>query len=325
VRRLLPALTVAGLLTAVALAFWQRRMVEAVPGTHEIPRWSADLYEQYIPVWTYAYRGSRLLPWWNPYQLAGVPFVATFGIGGLLYPASWLATVIRVPLAMGYACAAHVALAGLLTLACGRALGLSWPGAALAGVGFMLDTSFLAERTHPSYLFGLAYAHGAPTAAPGLPGASPPGHSLRTVPAPEDVELTFPEEGGCFGCSPANPSGLQLRFRRRGDRVTARYIIDDRFHGAPGIAHGGIAATILDEASCAAVVFLADRHVVTGELLVRYERPCPVDVPLDIVASIIDRGHARYWVIDAEIHHNGTPVARSSGKFFLRDDAPVAP
>jgi len=157
VRRWLPVLTVAGLLTAVAIAFWQRRMVEAVPATHEIPRWSADLYEQYVPVWTYAYQGSRFLPWWNPYQLAGVPFVATFGIGGLLYPASWLATVVRVPLAMGYACAAHIALAGVLTLACGRALGLSWPAAALAGVGFMLDTSFLAERTHPSYLFGLAW------------------------------------------------------------------------------------------------------------------------------------------------------------------------
>jgi acyl-coenzyme A thioesterase PaaI-like protein len=151
------------------------------------------------------------------------------------------------------------------------------------------------------------------------------GIALRTVPAPEDVELTFPEDGGCFGCSPANPSGLQLRFRRHGDRVLARYRIDHRFHGAPGIAHGGIAATILDEASCAAVVFLTDRHVVTGELTVRYECPCPVEVPLDVVASIVDRTHPRYWVIEAEIHHGGTRVARSRGKFFLRDDAPVAP
>ena len=151
------------------------------------------------------------------------------------------------------------------------------------------------------------------------------GIALRTVPVPEDVELTFPEDGGCFGCSPANPSGLQVRFRRRGDRVIARYQIADRFHGAPGIAHGGIAATILDEASCAAVVFLADRHVVTGELTVRYEHPCPVETPLDVVASIVDRTHPRYWVVDAEIHHAGTRVARSSGKFFLRDDAPVAP
>jgi acyl-coenzyme A thioesterase PaaI-like protein len=145
------------------------------------------------------------------------------------------------------------------------------------------------------------------------------------VPAPEDIELTFPEDGGCFGCSPANPSGLGLRFRRRGDRVTAQCRIADRFHGAPGIAHGGIAATILDEASCAAAVFVADRHVVTGELSVRYEHPCPVEVPLDVVATISDRTHPRFWVIEAEIHRDGKRLARSSGKFFLRDGAPVAP
>jgi hypothetical protein len=157
VRRRLPVLTVASLLVALAVAYWQRRMVGPVSVPHGIPRWSADLYEQYLPVWTYAYRDTRLVPWWNPYQLAGVPFLATFGIGGLLYPASFLAAVVPVPLAMGYASAAHLALAGILTLACGRALGLSLPAAALSAAGFMLDTSFLAERTHPSYLFGLAW------------------------------------------------------------------------------------------------------------------------------------------------------------------------
>ena len=63
------------------------------------------------------------------------------------------------------------------------------------------------------------------------------------MPVPEDVEVTFPNDGGCFGCSPTHPSGLNLRFRRRGVRVLSRYTIADRFHGAPGIAHGGIVAT----------------------------------------------------------------------------------
>jgi hypothetical protein len=160
VRRRFPTLIIAGLLIAVALAFWQRRMVGTVSIPHGIPRWSADLYEQQIPVWTYAYRGSSLLPWWNPYQLAGVPLLAPFGIGGLLYPVSLLATVVPVPLAIGYASAIHLALAGLLTLACGLALGLALPAAALSAAAFMLDAAFLAERIHPSYLFGLAWIPG---------------------------------------------------------------------------------------------------------------------------------------------------------------------
>ena len=66
----------------------------------------------------------------------------------------------------------------------------------------------------------------------------------------------LPEDGGCFGCSPSNPrraaAALSPAGRARSTRATR---IADRFHGAPGIAHGGIVATILDEVSCAAVVF----------------------------------------------------------------------
>jgi acyl-coenzyme A thioesterase PaaI-like protein len=145
------------------------------------------------------------------------------------------------------------------------------------------------------------------------------------MPVPEDVEVTFPNDGGCFGCSPTHPSGLNLRFRRWGERVLSRYTIADRFHGAPGVAHGGIVATILDEISCAAVHLVTDRWVTTGELTVRYERPCPVEQPLDVVAAIIDRTHARYWVVEAELHRAGERVARSTGKFFLRADEPIAP
>jgi acyl-coenzyme A thioesterase PaaI-like protein len=145
------------------------------------------------------------------------------------------------------------------------------------------------------------------------------------MPVPEDVEISFPTDGGCFGCSPSNPAGLQLRFRRLGECMLARYSIAERFHGAPGVAHGGIVATILDEVSCAAIALIADRWVMTGELTVRYERPCPVEAPLEITAAITDRSHPRYWVVEAEIHHDGARVVRSRGKFFLRDDAPVAP
>ena len=167
---------------------------------------------------------------------------------------------------------------------------------------------------------------GPPTSgSEGLPRAKTPGHSLPSVPIPENVEVTFPLDGGCFGCSPSNPAGLQLRFCRRGERVECRHTIAEHFHGAPGIAHGGIVATLLDEVSCAAVFFTTDRRVVTGELTVRYERPVPVDAPLDLSAIVTDRSHPRYWVVEAEIQGGGERLARSIGKFFLHDGDPVTP
>jgi acyl-coenzyme A thioesterase PaaI-like protein len=129
-------------------------------------------------------------------------------------------------------------------------------------------------------------------------------------------ELFFDNDGsGCFGCSRSNPHGLQLRFHRRGDAVVSHYTIPDRFHGAPEVAHGGIVATLLDEVSCAAVHHLAGTWVVTGELSVRYEKPCPVEMPLLIEATLRER-RPRYWIVDAKVERDGELLARSEGRFF---------
>lgn len=144
------------------------------------------------------------------------------------------------------------------------------------------------------------------------------------APFPDDQDLVFPQDGGCFGCSRQNPAGLAMRFRRRGDTVVSRYAIPDRFHGAPGIAHGGIVATLLDEVSCAAIFFVRDRPVVTGELTVRYVKPCPVERELELSARVVAE-HAKYLVVEGEVRDGGTVLARSSGKFFPQFRAESAP
>ena len=142
--------------------------------------------------------------------------------------------------------------------------------------------------------------------------------------ANEEVALTFPADGGCFGCSASNAQGLRLTFRRRGDSVRVRHTIADHFHPAPGIAHGGIVATLLDEVSCAAVFFVRGQMVVTGELSVRYERPCPVGRALDLEAQVTGE-HARYLVVEAVLCEDGQVLARSHGKFFPQARAEAAP
>lgn len=144
------------------------------------------------------------------------------------------------------------------------------------------------------------------------------------MPAPENVALLFPDQG-CFGCSASNPVGLHLAFERRGDVILATVTIADHFHGAPGIAHGGIVATLLDEISCAAVSFLRDQWVVTGELAVRYERAVPIEVPLALSARIVDETHPRYAVVEGLVEDGGRRLARSTGKFFYQGRSEAAP
>jgi len=140
-------------------------------------------------------------------------------------------------------------------------------------------------------------------------------HDDRTATA--DVAITFPDDGGCFGCSAASPHGLHMRFRRRGDAVIADHTVRDEFHGAPAIAHGGIVAAMLDEVSCVAAFALRSTRVVTGELSIRYRKPCPVEVPLALSARVIPGEHPRYLVIEAEVRRGDELLAQSTGKFFF--------
>jgi acyl-coenzyme A thioesterase PaaI-like protein len=140
-----------------------------------------------------------------------------------------------------------------------------------------------------------------------------------------EEEVSFPPEGGCFGCSTANDAGLKLPFVRRGDVLLSFYAIPDRFHGAPGISHGGIVATIFDEVSCASVFFVKNRYVVTGELSVRYEQPCLVETEIEFSARIVDDSHAKYAVVEGTAKDRQTVVARCRGKFFYAEREVSAP
>jgi acyl-coenzyme A thioesterase PaaI-like protein len=72
------------------------------------------------------------------------------------------------------------------------------------------------------------------------------------------------------------------------------------------------------------VFFVRERMVVTGELSVRYLRPCPVEQPLAARARIVGE-HARYLIVDAELSAGDLVLARSSGKFFPQARAEAAP
>ncbi|WP_344252305.1 PaaI family thioesterase [Terrabacter carboxydivorans] len=51
----------------------------------------------------------------------------------------------------------------------------------------------------------------------------------------------------CLGCGPDNPHGHHLQVRRDGQDVVAEHVFDERHVGAPGIAHGGAVATVIDD------------------------------------------------------------------------------
>lgn len=124
----------------------------------------------------------------------------------------------------------------------------------------------------------------------------------------------------CFGCGPDNETGLQLKFvldeKRR--RFLCRFTLEKRFMGPPAHAHGGIIATILDEAM-GKVSKLHDLIALTSSMDVTYLKPVPLFKPLIVEGwETAVRGRAHYRA--AEIRNRaGEVLARSKGKFIEID------
>lgn len=124
----------------------------------------------------------------------------------------------------------------------------------------------------------------------------------------------------CFGCSPINRHGLHLQFRDNTNdgSVECDFCLARRFEGPPGHVHGGIIATILDEAM-GKVSRQKGIVALTRHLSVDYLQPVPLGVKLHAVGWPV-RTEGRKHFHAAEIRtSDGVALARSEGLFLAID------
>ena len=126
---------------------------------------------------------------------------------------------------------------------------------------------------------------------------------------------------GCFGCGPANEVGLRLSFERRDDAVVSRVTLDRSYAGYREFVHGGIVATMLDEAMGWALYHIAGTYGVTRSLSVRYRRPVAVGRPLLLRASV-EAANGRSVRLTASIEdERGRLLASGEGDWAVVRDA----
>jgi len=104
----------------------------------------------------------------------------------------------------------------------------------------------------------------------------------------------------CFICGLENPVGLKLRiYEVEPGVVETSYTAPEYFQGYPGVLHGGIIATIIDEVSGRSMMGPADhpRFMFTAKIEVIYRKNVPTGKPLRIVGKALqDRGRsAEAW------------------------------
>jgi acyl-coenzyme A thioesterase PaaI-like protein len=102
-----------------------------------------------------------------------------------------------------------------------------------------------------------------------------------------------PNSRNCFACGLENPHGLGLTFHEiSGGEVVSEVTIPGHFEGYPGIVHGGIIASMLDEIVSRAAMYGDHEHFyLTAKLEVRYRSPVPTQTPLRLRGEVRkDRG-----------------------------------
>jgi uncharacterized protein (TIGR00369 family) len=119
----------------------------------------------------------------------------------------------------------------------------------------------------------------------------------------------------CFGCGQANPGGLRLEFLLASDgSVVCTTTVSDLFEGHPGFLHGGVIATLLDEAMSKAVR-ATGITAMTRHLEIDYRRPVPSGAAIRIQGHV-DRSEGRkHWVEAQILDSKGTGLASGKGLF----------
>jgi uncharacterized protein (TIGR00369 family) len=124
----------------------------------------------------------------------------------------------------------------------------------------------------------------------------------------------------CFACGKDNPDGMHLKFapNKAGDGYLCRFKLDNRYAGPPGHCHGGIIATILDDAM-GKINKLSGVTAVTSKMTVHYLRPVPLNKPLRVQSrgvAVEGRAHLSEAAI---LNSRDEVLARSEGTFIAID------
>jgi uncharacterized protein (TIGR00369 family) len=120
----------------------------------------------------------------------------------------------------------------------------------------------------------------------------------------------------CFGCGQDNADGLRLEFLRAEDGSVVSFpTVPERFEGPATYVHGGIIATLLDEAMSKSVRVLGVTAV-TRHMEIEYLRPVLSGEPVRLEGRLVRSEGRKHWTEAKILSARGHVLAEAKGLFI---------
>ncbi len=123
----------------------------------------------------------------------------------------------------------------------------------------------------------------------------------------------------CFGCSPDNPYGLRMEiYEGDNGEVVCRWHPESQFQGWPGVLHGGIQCTLMDEIAAWVVSHDLNCDAVTSKLNTKFIKPVLTSDPfLTIKAKLTKHAHKLAWIETWIENAAGERCAEAEAIYFI--------
>ncbi len=132
------------------------------------------------------------------------------------------------------------------------------------------------------------------------------------------MQLPNNREHSCFGCSPLNPSGLQMTFYTNETAVYSKLTVPEHLCGWNNLVHGGVLSTILDEIMSWATIYLLKQVPMTKSISVDFLKPVYVGNPLKAEGTVLDKKGKHEALMEGRIYNkDDVCCAKATGTFAV--------
>lgn len=142
----------------------------------------------------------------------------------------------------------------------------------------------------------------------------------------EELRIEIPNawEFNCFGCSPKNNHGLQLRFYLSDKGCFAEYAVPDYFCGFSQWVHGGIIASMLDEVAAWSIISHLFKVGITRKITTTFLNPVKAKTTIHIEGEVISSDEKSAVVQSRITSKEGLLLAAAESKWSLPSTSTLA-